>query len=210
MNKWLLCAVAGSLALSVSWGQGKQVGPDVLVLDLQKVVDSCEEHADLVGKLRKQADDLQNEYAGKVRTLQEKQKSLLSQTLSMRGADWYTAVKESLLKEGEYKAIEAFEKVRFGDQISRGMEALMISAREAAQEIMKARKSKIVLISKMSPIKFETENDIKDELISRRVMCVDRKAGANITADVLKLMNEKYAARKKARGKVTPKKNENR
>ncbi len=127
----------------------------------------------------------------------------------MRGADWYRKVRESLLKEGEFKAIEAFENVRVGDRISRGMEALRISAREAAQEIMKARKAKMVIISKMSPIKFETGGDPQDELIRRRVMCADKKSGADITKAVLELMNKKYKARKKAQGKVAPNKKSN-
>ena len=106
MNKWLLCALAGCLALSVSWGQGNQVGPDILILDLRKAVDDCDEHADLVGGLRKKADQLRAQYTGEVRKLQEEQKELLKKTLSMRGADWYRDVEKSLRKEGQFKAIE--------------------------------------------------------------------------------------------------------
>ena len=190
MNKWLLCALAGCLALSVSSGQGNQQGPDVLVLDLEYVIDNCDEHADLVGKLERTAKGLQKKYSGQVRDLQQAQQTLLEQTLSLRGADWYPAVKKSLLKEGELKGIEAFHKVEFGDKILRGMEALMKSAKEAAEQIRAARRAKIVLISKMTPIKFESQNDLKSELISRRVMCVDRRAGADITKEVLDIMNK--------------------
>ena len=209
MNKWLLCALAGCLALSVSSGQGNQQGPDVLVLDLEYVIDNCDEHADLVGKLQKTAKGLQKKYSGQVRDLQQAQQKLLEKTLSLRGADWYPAVKKSLLKEGELKGIEAFHKVEFGDKILRGMEALMKSAKEAAEQIRAARKAKIVLISKMTPIKFESQNDLKSELISRRVMCVDRRAGADITKEVLDIMNKGFKARKKAQGSVEPVKKTN-
>ena len=77
----------------------------------------------------------------------------------------------------------------------------MKSAREAAEEIRVARKAMIVFTSKMTPIKFESQNDLKSELISRRVICVDTKAGADITKEVLALMNKAFKARQKAQGK---------
>lgn len=201
MNKWLLCALVGGLALSVSWGQGNQQGPDILVLDLEYVIDNCDEHDDLVGRLKKEEAEQRGRYSGEVTNLQQEQKKLLEKTLTLRGADWYPAVKESLQKEGKLKAILAFHNVEVGDKVLRGMEALMKSALEAAEQVRAARKAQIVLVSKMTPIKFESRLDLKSELVSRRVMCVDRKAGADITKEILDIMNKAFKARQKAQGK---------
>ena len=199
MNKWLLCALAVCLTVSVSSGQ------DILVFDLPRAVDECDEHADLVGKLKKEAADLKTKYGDRVKQLQVEQKTLLEKTLSLRSAKWYVDVKKSLMKEGELKAIEAFHRVEIGDKILRGMQALMLSAREAANEIRKERGAKVVLVSKTAPIRFESENDLKDELLNRRVISIGGKA--DITNDVLKRMNAAYKARKKALGNVrSPKK----
>ena len=194
MNKWTLAIIAALLVLPMASGHGPEQGPDVLVVDLQNVVETCDEHGDLVGRLKKEAQDLQDKYADQVKELQAQQRDLLSKPLSLRGKDWYPKVEEALKKEGELKAIEAFIKVDLSDKVARGMQALLRAARERALGIMKARGAKIVLASKLGKIKLETDADFKDELISRRVLCCDE--GVDITDEVRKAMNEDYAKRK--------------
>ena len=204
MRKIIPGAVVVCLILSVSWSQGEdQPKHDILIVDVAHAVESCKEQSDLVAAVRKEAAAQQKRYSGRGNELQETQKSLMKQKLSLRDEQWYADVKKALEEEGHLKAVEANIKIRLADRVARGMEKLLISAKMAANKIMRARGAKIVLVSKMSTIKLDTEADFKDELVNRRVLAAI--GGVDITTAVIAEMDLQYKARKKA--PIRPEKN---
>jgi len=197
MRKIILGALIVCLILSVSWSQGKnQPQQDILIVDVAHAVENCLEQAALVAAVRKEADALKKKYAGQVAELQVKHKRLMEQKLSLRDEQWYADVKAALEEQGHLKAVEANLNISIADRVARGMELLLRSAKQAASKIMRARGAKIVLVSKMSPIKLDTEADFKDELVNRRVLSAI--PAVDITAAVIKEMNAQYVARRKA------------
>ena len=84
------------------------------------------------------------------------------------------------------------------DWLQRRMQELLRGAKTYAEELMIARKAHMVIATKVGPIKLENQADMQDELLRRRVIC--HVKGANITPDVMKMMNDEYAARKKKKG----------
>jgi Skp family chaperone for outer membrane proteins len=199
MQKLSTGVVLACLVLSVGWAQGDKAAQPapVLVVDVQHVIETCKEHAALVAKLKAQADAKQKQFEGEVKALQAKQKELTEKAPNMRNAQWYADLRAALLKQGELKALEAFHNVNLQDKVGRGIEALLFSAKKAAEMIRRERGAQLVIMSKMSAIKLATEEDFKDELLRRRVLAHDKKSGVDITDAVIKRMDAEFDKRQK-------------
>ncbi len=185
------------------WAQGgdggaaAKKGPMVLVVDLQKVVDECDEAQALVGRLEKKAIETRKSLQAKAAKLNLKAAELKkSSNLSDRDPSFYEEQKKIALEAAKLKVDEQLVKEKAGDDIVRKIEALWKDARMKARAIMKKRGGQIVLTSKMGPLVFENQKQLQDEFIFRRVLCVaDRDA--DITQAVLDAMNADYKNRKK-------------
>ena len=195
--------VCGALVLAQDGDGGKAAGkgPMVMVVDLQKVVDECDEARALVGRLEKKATDTRKKLQAEADMLNLKASELKkSSNLSDRDEKFYEDQQKIALEAAKLKVEERLVKEKAGDDIVRKIEALWKDARMKARAIMKKRGGQIVLTSKMGPLVFENQKQLQDEFIFRRVLCVADRA-ADITQEVLDAMNADYKNRKKP-GKV--------
>lgn len=207
MRKVTLTLVLVCLGLSSAYAQ--DVKSDILIVDVQRAIEECQEHIDLVEVLRKQIAKKKKDVAEEVQRMKIKQEDLLKVELTKRNDDWYDEVEKVLHDQGRLKAEEAYFISRLNDQLARKLNSLIRGVQQESRKVMRERGAKMVLTSKMGPIRLETQDDMKDELIRRRVIAaVD---GVNITDAVIKRMNEWYAkhGKKAKRGdKDKDKKNE--
>ena len=185
------------------WAQGgdggaaAKKGPMVLVVDLQKVVDECDEARALVGRLEKKAADERKRLQALADKLNLKATELRkSSNMSNRDPKFYEDQKKLALEAARLKVEQQLVKEKAGDDIVRKIEALWKDARMKARSIMNKRGAQIVLTSKMGPLVFENQKQLQDEFIVRRVLCIAARE-ADITQDVLQAMNADYKNRKK-------------
>jgi len=192
MKKITLVVLVACLSLPFAFAQGEKPEPtDVLVVDVQRAIEDCNEHKDLVEKLRKQIANKKQDVGEEVQRLKLKQEDLLKTELTKRNDDWYVEVEKALQDQARLKAEETYFISRLNDQLARKLNALIRGVQQHAKKIMNERGAKIVLTSKMDPIRLETQEDMKDELIRRRVMASVKDV--NITEEVIKRMDAFYA-----------------
>ena len=197
MSKWSAGLIVIALALSVSWAEnGAADGPNILIVDLQAVIEKCDEHADLIESEKKRADAKRKEMSDEVLKVQQEQETLLKTEPGDRMQDWYENVDKLFLAQAKLKAAEASYNLKVNDRLAKGLQALIVGAQEQARKIMRDRGAELVVISKMGPVNLATEQHFRDELINRRVLCANRKTGLDVTDDVRKAMNEAYKKRK--------------
>ena len=197
MQKWIIGIVATCLVLSIGWAQGTKppVEGKVLVLDLQRAVEECVEHRDMIAALRKRAADKRTEIEGQITGLQTDNEELMKTSLMQRDEAWYERLKKALGEQVTLKADETYHNLSVSDELARKMNALVRGAQQEARKIMRARGAEVVVISKLTPVSLETEAQWKDELINRRVLCsVDE---IDITDQVKTAMDEWYKNRSK-------------
>jgi Skp family chaperone for outer membrane proteins len=197
MQKWIIGLVATCLVLSIGWAQGTKEPVDgkVLVLDLQRAVEECDEHRDMVAALRKRAAEKKKEMEGQITTLQADNEELMKTSLTQRDEAWYERLKKALVEQVNLKVDETYHNVSVSDELARKMNALVRGAQQEARRIMRARGAELVLISKLTPVSLETEEQWKDELINRRVLCSVKEI--DITDEVKAAMDEWYKNRAK-------------
>jgi Skp family chaperone for outer membrane proteins len=180
-------------------------GPLVLAIDLERVVRDCDETRDALAKLQAMQEQKKKEFADKVAELEGRKKQLLEKTaLSERDEKWYTEFLAVAKEASEIRATEALFSVQANDQVARKMDQLMKGAREAAEEIRRKRGAVMVIISKLGPIKSESEKQVELDQVFRRVLCCDKEA--DITDDVLDAMNAWYKQNRREDGTVAPRK----
>lgn len=173
-------------------------GLSILVCDLQRIAEGCDEALELVASLKKRSDEKRGEFQNEVLTLQAKQKDLLGKKLSERDLKWYEEYRVAVQTEAELKSKAAIFNAQMNDDIARKIDQLMKGARQEAQKVMKEKGASMVLISKMGPMVFENDQELKDEYVFRRVLCSD--PAADITEEVMKRMNDWWKAHKKPDG----------
>ena len=105
-------------------------------------------------------------------------------------------VKKLLGSELKLKAEATYFKIETSDQITRMHNALIRGAQKEARTIMKERGAKMVIMSKMGPVALETEEQWKDEIINRAVICSVKTV--DITDEVRTRMNKWWAQNKPA------------
>ena len=195
MQKWIIGIVATCLVLSIGWAQGTTppVQGKILVLDLQRVIEECLEHREMVASLRKRAADKREEMQGQVTSLQADNEELMKTSLTQRDEAWYERLKKALMEQVNLKADETYHNVSVSDELARKMNALVRGAQQEARKIMRARGAEAVIISKLTPVSLETEEQWKDELINRRILCSAKEI--DITDEVRVAMDEWYKNR---------------
>jgi len=172
----------------------------ILVVDLQRVVETCDEATDLIAALNKEKTEKQRQLEDEIDKLKQREKELLDIHMSDRDPGWYDKIRQVQKEANEIKADQAYFLALANDRIARKLNALMRGAQMEARKIMRDRGASIVLISKTGEIRLETDQQLKDELINRRVLCLADEA--DITDEVLKRMNEWYANNKTSTGDV--------
>ena len=189
MKKLTLALVLAGFCVPAVHAQ--DVKSDILIVDVQRAIEQSQEHIDLVEVLRKSIANKKKDVADEVQRMKLKQQDLLKVELTKRNDDWYTEVEKVLHDQGRLKAEEAFFISKLNDQLARKLNALIRGVQQESRAVMNERGAKMVLTSKMGAIRLETQEDMKDELIRRRVIAA--VAGVDITDDVVKRMDAWYA-----------------
>ncbi len=177
-------------------------GPAILVCDMKRIAEGCDEAIELVEALKKRTDAKRAEVQAEVNGLQARQRDLLGKKLSERDLKWYEDYRAAVQTESELKAKAAIFNAQMNDDIARKIDQLMKGTRQEAAKVMAERGASMVLISKMGPMKFENDEELKEEYIFRRVLCCD--PAHDITEEVLARMNKWWKENKGASGE-TPK-----
>jgi len=197
----LICGVLIVLAgLVFAQGEPNAQPGAVLVVDLGKIVDKCDEAIDKLNALEAEAVEASKKYAAKVNEVRLKQESLAKQTqLADHDEAYYKAIEELVQEMGFLKSKEQAFIARQQDKIVRRTAALWMEAREISHAIMKKRGAQMVMVSRTGRISFENQKQSNDELVFRRVLAI-ASADQDITGDVMAEMNNRYKARLKAGG----------
>jgi Skp family chaperone for outer membrane proteins len=209
MRKPVLIALVLALAGPSLFAQDAK--PKVLVVFLKKIIDDSAEGKEFVGALKKRMAEKKQEFAKQVEQLQEQQKKLMEVELMNRDEKWYTQVRAALEAQAALKVEEQFFIAKLNDQIARQINELIRGAQQEARSIMKARDADLVIISRMGKITINSDKELQDEIVFRRVLCA--KDELDITDEVMTRMDEWYRKNKAKRGlpkreEAAPKKDE--
>ena len=193
MNKSLIVTLA---VLGVFLGrelvQPAAAAPDgqrkILIVQLRRIVDESKEGREIVGKVRAQIAKKKEQIAGEVKLLQEQVNVLMKAQLPDRDAAWYGDIKKALDKQGTLKAQEQYFVAKLNDDIARKLNNLMRGCHQEAREVMKAIGADLVVVSRMGGIQINSDKDLQDEIMFRRVLCA--RDGLDITNEVLKRMDK--------------------
>ncbi|MGH7163456.1 MAG: hypothetical protein ACREID_08220 [Planctomycetota bacterium] len=205
MKQLTLGFLAALAALAIAEGEGSgegAAGPRVLVVDLEQVVDKCEEAEALINVRRKEATEKTREFQERLKKLQTELEALQKKTLNERDEKFYEELQRTARAEIDLKAELAYFKLKNGDDSARLITGLMREARSAAEAILKQRGADVVLVSKMREIQFENDEELKQEYIFRRVLAATK--GVDISGEVLAEMNRRYKERVAAGGAAAP------
>jgi Skp family chaperone for outer membrane proteins len=191
--------VVGLLALPGSTEQAP-AGPRILVCHVQKVVDGCDEAREVVAELQKEKVETQKKFDERIRKIKQQADELKKKRLNERDKKFLGELYEMEFQLGTLKAEAARKVVELSDRELRLLKAILQDVQSAAEKIMTQRGADVVIASRLEVIDITREQDVAQEYVSRRVLAY-RDPKADITKDVLKLVNEWYAKRKKPAGR---------
>ena len=172
----------------------------ILICDFAHVIENCEEAKDIEEAFRKERKTTEDRLKAEAQKLQVKIQEIQKKTkLSERDQNTYDALKKAIEDKGKLDAEMAYRNVTDQDFLQRRMQELLRGARTHAENLMIARGAHLVIATKVGAVKLENQQDMQDELLRRRVICHVKEV--NLTLDVMKLMNDDYAKRKKRKKK---------
>jgi len=173
----------------------------ILVCDLKRVIDDCQERRGLLAKLAEEAAKKRKDLEERVAQLNEQKAELQSGTdLSERDPEWYEKYEKAVRTAMQLKLDGELAEQKFADTMARKLNQLIIGARQVATEIMSERGADLVVMSKMGPFRLENEKQLQDEILTRRVLC--SKRSVDITEEVLKRMDAWYKEHRREGGEV--------
>lgn len=184
----LLGALLGRELMQPAFAQGGKEA--VLVLDIRKVIDDSKEGREIVGKVRAQMAAKKDEFQAEVTKLQEQVRQLTKSKLTDHDEGWYQEVKTALSRQGELKAQEQYFIARLNDDIARGLNSILRTAGQVAEEIRKERGASIVLVTRIGAIEINNDAGLQDEVVFRRVVAM--KDGLDVTAECIKRMDKMF------------------
>jgi len=168
--------------------------PRILVVSMKRIIKESDEGSQFVGKLRQSVAEKKKEIEVQVRQLQQKYKELLEIELPDRDPEWYGEVKSALDKQASLKVEEQYFIAKMNDDIARRLNQLLRGAQQEAKAVMKARGAEIVLLSRTGAVQVNSEQELNDEMVFRRVLCAS--ASIDITDEVIARMNKWYRENK--------------
>ena len=179
----------------LAWAQGNEASaPSILIVHMQHVVENCEEAKDAVAELKTERIQKQKEFDARIQVLKKQAAGLKQKKLSERDPEFLQKVYEVDFQLGKLQAEASREGVRLSDQMTRKLAGIFKDAKSAAEQIMTQKGGDYVLVSRIGPISLENEKDLTGEYVGRRVLAWKNPA-ANITKDVVDLMNDWYKKR---------------
>ena len=179
----------------LAWAQGNGApAPRILIVHMQHVVENCEEAKDAVAELRTEKNQKQKDFDVRMQALRKRAEGLRKKKLSERDPDFLKQIYEVDFQLGKLQAEASRESVKLSDQMARKLAGILKDAKSAAEQVMTQKGGDYVLVSRVGPISLESEKDLTGEYVGRRVLAWKDPA-ANITKDVVDLMNDWYKKR---------------
>lgn len=180
----------------LAWAQGNNAAaPRILIVHMQHVVENCEEAKDAIAEIRTERNARQKDFDGRIHVLRKKMEGLKKKKLSERDPDFLKQVYEVEFQLAKLQAEASQEAIRLSDQMARKLAGILKDAKSAAEQVMTQKDADYVLVSRVGPITLESEKDLTAEYVGRRVLAWKDPA-ANITKDVVDLMNDWYKKRR--------------
>ncbi len=180
----------------LAWAQGNNaVAPRILIVHMQHVVENCDEAKDAVAEIRTEKNARQKEFDGRIQVLRRSMEGLKKKKLSESDSDFLKQVYEVEFQLAKLQAEASQESIRLSDQMVRKLAGILKDAKAAAEQVMAQKGADYVLVSRVGPITLENEKDLTAEYVGRRVLAWKDPA-ANVTKDVVDLMNEWYKKRR--------------
>ncbi len=186
------CALLASLAFS-----GPQAGPSILVLDLQRVIETCDEARDVNNDLVKKKVEEQRVIDDQRRALSEQVAALKKRNANEVDEKFFQEIRDLNEKMGKLSGRADETNARIGHTIMMKRRGLWQDALKFAREELAQRGATAIVFSRTGPIQFNNEEEVAQEYVYRRALFSDEQA-ADITPEVLRRMNEAYKARKPA------------
>lgn len=192
-------ALLGLLAIA-AFAQDKPQPPrsGILVLSMMRAIDETDEGKDIINKLKEEQASKKQEITEQVAKLQEKVKVLREAKAADRTPEYYAELEKAMETSARLEMEKNIFMAKKQDELTRAMQQLILSAQEKAREVMKERGAEMVLLTKVGPIEFASDQDVQQELLTRRILCYDESL--DITDEVIKRMNKWYAENRSARG----------
>ncbi|MFQ5843570.1 MAG: OmpH family outer membrane protein [Planctomycetota bacterium] len=184
---------------ALAWGAEQAGGPPLLLVQVQRVVEGCDEAKDSVAELRREKAQTEKAFTERIRKLKEQADELKKTQLNDRDETFLSALYELEFERGKLKAEWARKLIEFSDRELRVLKAILQDVKSAAEEVMVQRGAEIVFASRLDQVNVTREQDLAQEYVSRRVLAW-RDPKADVTQDVLDLLNKWYAQRKKPGG----------
>jgi len=184
------CRIAVFAAVLAFAGAARAEDPPFLIVNLQQLIDESDEGQEFVKKLQDEIAAKKEKVQAKVRELEARQKDLLDIQPVNRTDQWYEDVRDLFRNISELKAEEQYFIAKKNDEMARAITQLIQGAQTEARKIMRKRGALMVLITRTGPLQINDQNDLKDEILFRRVLVADPKASLDITKEVLEAMNK--------------------
>ena len=169
----------------------------VLVIDVERVIDTTEEGRELVGKLKERVAEEEKRLQSAAKALQERKKALMTSKLDDKTPEYYELLKKALADHAQLEVDRQFFIMKLKDQIARRTNDIMRGAIQEARRIMRERGADVVISSRMTRFQVDSDKQFVDDLVVRRVICA--KKGTEITKEVIKALDDSYRERKRAR-----------
>jgi Skp family chaperone for outer membrane proteins len=167
----------------------------VLIVDFADVVENCEEAKDIFDAWKSQREKTETDLRTRAEQLNKAIQEIQKKTkLSERDDKLYKALKKRIEEKGQLEGEMAYKNVTDQDFIARRMQELMRGAKAIANEVRLERGAQLVIGTKRGNIQLESQQDLQEEMLRRRVLAYDNKI--DITDEVKRLMNADWAKRK--------------
>jgi len=175
--------------------QGAKGEYPALICDFADVVENCEEAKDVFKGWKKEREKAEVDLRARADDLNKRIQDIQKKTkLSDRDDKTYKGLKDAIVEKGQLEGEMAFRNVTGQDFIARRMQELMRGARGHAENVRIGRGAHLVIGTKRGNILLESQQDLQEEMLRRRVLTYDKKI--DITDEVKRLMNAEWAKRK--------------
>lgn len=192
MKLWIP-AVLVPFALS---GCGDLTAPSVLVLDLQRAVETCDEAREVTEELARKRAEEQKAIDQQRKELSEQQAALKKKAIQDLVEEDVKKIRELNERIGALTGQAEEFNVRISLRLMSQYQALWQDAQRFAREIMKERAAEVVILSRTGLLRLGNDDQLSQEYLLRRAIPADEKA-QDITEEVIVRMNADYKGRKK-------------
>lgn len=177
-------------------GCGDLTAPSVLVLDLQRAVETCDEAREVTEELARKRAEEQKAIDQQRKELSEQQAALKKKAIQDLVDEDIKKIRELNERIGALTGQAEEFNVRISLRLMSQYQALWQDAQRFAREIMKERGAEVVILSRTGLLRLGNDDQLSQEYLLRRAIPADEEA-QDITEDVIGRMNADYKGRKK-------------